>query len=219
MLEKIADIKFSNQMNDNKSGYKSNRGNSQSSSSKSSHFDSINISPAFHFMAKMNAKVLNIFNNISNKYELVFELDDYVFDLIIDLPHLFEKNEIQFKIKSKNKEFSSASVFLKIHIEQYSELEEVSTKSIRVLFKKISEAGFANESTLFDPGLIGFLLDGIEKEVLSDIQSVAGVGILFVEKLFEIKINERIENKKSDAENIQIQLIKSSDFMRLQKGE
>lgn len=218
MLEKIADIRFNNQMNENKNGYKSARANSHSSSSKSNHFDSINISPAFHFMSRFNAKVLNIFNNVSDKYELVFELDNFVFDLIIDLPNLFERNEVQFKIKSKIPENSNPNIFLKINVGNNFELEEVSTKNIALLFQKIDEAGLTNKSTLFDPELIHFLIDGIEEKVLSNLKVIAGIGILFIEKLFEIKIVEKL-NIKSDIDNIKIQLIKSSDFMGLQNSE
>jgi hypothetical protein len=219
MLEKIADIRFNNQMNENKNGYKSSHGNSSSLLNKSNSFDSINISPAFHFFSRMNAKILNIFNNVSNKYELVFELNGIVFDLIIDLPHLFEKNEIQFKLKSVKEEKSSANVFLKIYVDQDSAIDKIKTENIARLFQKISDTGLTSEQTVLDSNMLSFLLDGIEDEIISELKSVARLGLHFVEKLFEIKIFEKIENKKTDSNNIQIQLIKSTDFMRLQNSE
>jgi len=219
MLEKIADIRFNNQMSENKNGYKSNRGNSSSSSSKSNKFDTINISPAFHFFSKMNAKILNIFNNTSNRYELVFELNEIIFDLLIDLPHLFEKNEIRVKLKSNESEKSLTSVFLKIYVDQNSNIDGIQTQNIQKLFQKISETGLKTELTVVDSNLLSFLLDGIESEIVSELKSVAKLGLHFIEKLFEIKIFEKIESKKTDDKNVQIQLIKSSDFIRLQSSE
>lgn len=220
MLEKVADIKFNGQMADNKSGYKKSRFGSANAYNKSNQYDSIVISPAFHFMAKMNLRILNIFNSSVNKYEVVFELNNYIYDVIVDLNNFFEKYEIQFKINTNDKENkSSQSVFLKTIYDDEKSSFDISSKMIDELFHRIERSNFSNDSTLLSPEIMGFLIDGIEDELLAELRNISKVVIHFVEKLYELKITEKILNKKSSIDAVQIQLIKSSDFSGLQKSE
>jgi len=219
MLEKVTDIKFNSQMAENKNGYKKSRGGSAFAYNKSNHFDSIDISPAFQFIAKMNFKILNIFNTSANKYEVVFELNEFIFDIIIDLPLLIDRKEIQFKITSKENENSGLSVFLKTNYDEKNSDFSISTKMIKELFNRINENGFKGDSTLFDQDLLSFLFEGIEERIFSEMNNISKSVIHFIESLYEIKIFEKLEDKKSKSENIQIQLIKSTEFSGIHKSE
>jgi len=219
MLEKVTDIKFNSQMAENKNGYKKSRGGSAFAYNKSNHFDSIDISPAFQFIAKMNFKILNIFNTSANKYEVVFELNEFIFDIIIDLPLLIDRKEIQFKITSKENENSGLSVFLKTNYDDKNSDFSISTKMIKELFNRINENGFKGDSTLFDQDLLSFLFEGIEERIFSEMNNISKSVIHFIESLYEIKIFEKLEDKKSKSENIQIQLIKSTEFSGIHKSE
>lgn len=220
MLEKVTDIKFNSQMAENKNGYKKNRFTSSSAYNKSNHFDSINISPAFHFMSKLNFKILNIFNSSANKYEIVVELNNYIFDVIIDLNLFFDKREIQFKISPKeNGDRKNIFVFLKIIYDGKNSSFDVSTNQVNKFFQRINDSGFGDNSALFDHEILGFLLDGIEDDILFELRNISKAVIHFIEKLYEIKIVERLENNKSFLDDIKIQLIKSGDFLGIQKSE
>jgi len=219
MLEKVTDIKFNSQMAENKNGYKKSRGGSAFAYNKSNHFDSIDISPAFQFIAKMNFKILNIFNTSAIKYEVVFELNEFIFDIIIDLPLLIDRKEIQFKITSKENENSGLSVFLKTNYDDKNSDFSISTKMIKELFNRINENGFKGDSTLFDQDLLSFLFEGIEERIFSEMNNISKSVIHFIESLYEIKIFEKLEDKKSKSENIQIQLIKSTEFSGIHKSE
>ncbi|MDP4117080.1 MAG: hypothetical protein Q8903_13165 [Bacteroidota bacterium] len=161
------------------------------------HNDSVNLSPAYQVLKKLNWKLKLVKNTAGKQYRCTFVIGDFEFNSYIEVLPSGSIEYINYDILKENW-ILKILVSLQVKLEEYKEIriDNNFLKSMNTLFNRLSLLKIDNEITRKDSSALDDLMDGILNGLIRDFNFINVNLISFLEVNFNTKLNFHFE--KSD---------------------
>ncbi|MBN1302515.1 MAG: hypothetical protein JW995_14960 [Melioribacteraceae bacterium] len=215
MLEKISEVHVDNRFRENKKNSGKKYAKSAYQTEKQFDNDSLSLSPAFEIAARFHLKIKDITKSAIDKFEVKFELNDFLIDFTVDLKNLFGSNELAVKFSRAVHEDNNPREILfwfKYRLDKIEKDEDLmlSTDYLSRLLENVLDLSSVAELNIYDESSLNALIDGLEYGIDSEIYNLSSVTIKFIEKLFDQNITERLTPTNDEERSFTFQLVRQS---------
>lgn len=217
MLEKISEISVDNRFtgggksNSNSKYYVKNVFNN----SKEADHDSISLSPAFKMAAKFRLKIKEVLKESADKYKVVFELNDFTFEVKIELNKLLDENLMQLNGTRKVEQYSNSflvSFWINYYLDSVVDDSEImlSTENVEKLSDKIEETSMGSDFNIYNETSLVMFTEDIEHELNDELFNICSIAVKLIEKLFEQNLSVKLGHEENYERHFTLQLVKQT---------
>ncbi len=216
MLEKISEIGVDNR-------YKGSKKNNTSKyyvknafgTQKESDHDSISLSPAFKLAAKFRLKIKDIRKESADKYNVVFELNDFTFEVKIELSRLFEEHNLSLRGTQIVKHLGTifdVSFWLNYSMDEVLDDSDIilSTIFTERLSEQIQETSMGSDFNIYNETSLSLFTEDFDSELTEELLNICSIAIKLIEKLFEQNLSDKIDFKDGHERYFTLQLVKQT---------
>ncbi len=216
MLEKIAEINVENKFNSrSRNKYLHRLYRENSSRDDNNEHDSLLLSPAFKMASKFHLKIKQIVKESSDKFFVKFELNDFRFEINVNLNKLYEYGLVQ--LNSTREVFHEGEV-IQISFWSNCNLDKISgdndiiisTSALEKFIRKVIDLGTGANLNIYSEASLKSLTEGIEYKLSEELFNICSIAIRFFEKLHQENISEKFGTKDEEERFFAIQLVKQN---------
>jgi hypothetical protein len=216
MLEKIAEINVENKFGSGtRNNYAHRQYNKHDQNKKETDHDSLSLSPAFKMAAKFHLKIKQISKESTDKYFVKFDLNEFQFEIKVDLNKLLESRQLQLystKQINKNDEKVNISFWVNYNMDKISDDNTIilSTIALEKFIQKIIDLGSGSNLNIYSEASLDSLTEDIEYQFNDELFHICSIAIKFLEKLYQENISEKFGIRDEQERFFAIQLVKQN---------
>jgi len=216
MLEKIAEINVENKFSGGSRNQYAHRQYGQNNQKKDENeHDSLSLSPAFKMAAKFHLNIKQITKEGVGKYFVKFELNEFQFEVNVDLNKLLQNRQLQLhstKELVQDGERIQISFWINYSMDRIADDDSIilSTNALERFINKIIDLGTGSNLNIYSEASLESLTDGIEYQFNDELFNICSIAIKFLEKLHQEKISEKFGVKDEQERFFAIQLVKQN---------
>lgn len=173
--------------------------------------DSVNLSPAYQFLKKLNWKLKLVKCIAGKKYYCTFVIENFEFASEIEILPSGSLEFINYDVSKENWRYKLL-MSLQVKVEDLKNLKVDSNflKSINTLFERLSLLKINKEISRKDSSSLDDLMDGLLNNLIKDFNFINLNLISFIEFNFNTKLNF-LENKTNYLSSISLNKIRLLD--------
>ncbi len=185
MLDRIANIELNLTRKNNKKNYSRKSFSEIYISRKIDASDSLMISPAFKLLKKYGFLIKDFNKHTSEQYDLVLEVEEFIFQLSLDAKKVVDRHELEYLISQK-KELANGRI--KIDILTRTQIspearpeEQIKLEALRFLFSRCYDLEITKELNKENTFALNNLLDKIYYGILEEFTNINYVIVRFID--------------------------------------
>ena len=215
MLERISEISVENRFKESKKKNNHYYGKSSYESHKETEQDSLSLSPAFKIASHFHLRIKEVLQESSDKFKVVFTLNDFEFEIKVDLVKLFEEKKISLmgKFLSDNAGSKNLTAFwANFKLDSIAPANEINltTKYSYRLIDKVKELSIGSDLHIYNETSLHMLVEDFELGLTDELYNLCSIAVKLTEKLFEQNISEKFGISNEQERFFTLQLIKQN---------
>lgn len=193
MLEKITNINLKSEFFNGRKAVSAYKNSLKNNILRNDWHDSVNLSPAYRFLAQVDWQLKEMKNLSANKVFIDFFFSGYEFQTTLDLSNHAKLNLLEYNVTNQATDKKVGAVItatLSVSInKQKSEFVDVLTElhGVNILFSRLSLLNLGEELN-FNNNILYELFDGILRMVNKEFDYLNSCLFAFVEKALNIKM-------------------------------